>query len=582
MRLLGLHAGGHDSAAALVEDGALVFAIEEERLSRKKHDGAFPRRAVEACLAFAGIPIEGVDGVCLSFDPMEVLKEKLLRYTLESFPRANRLFEQELGTARRMVRLEEEIRETLDYRGEVTFHRHHRAHMASAYHVSGFPDSALFTIDGIGEIEVSATGEAEGARLSTYADGSLDFPHSIGLLYSAVTWYLGFLHHCDEGKVMGLAPYGRRETFRPLFEEIVRLLPEGRYELDLSYLAFPFDREAWLAPKFFEACGPPRAPKSELLPRHRDVAAALQEATERAMVHTATHLRKRSGRSRLCLAGGVALNCVANGRVLREAGFSELFVQPAAYDAGAAFGAALDRHFTLHPASPRRPMRHAYWGTGYTVEEIAARLAARGVVPERPADLLGEVADALAAGRIVGWFQGRMELGPRALGNRSILTAPFPASMKDVLNDRVKHREPFRPFAPVVLLENLSRYFDTEHPSPYMLLSVDVREEHRERLGAVTHVDGSARVQSVTGDENPALAALLRLFEERTGVGVLLNTSFNVMGQPIVETPEEALDCFLGTEMDLLVFESSLMIRKEAPAEAGASAAGAAEGAAPR
>jgi carbamoyltransferase len=554
---------GHDTAAALIKDGEVLFAVEEERISRSKHAKNFPMGAIQACLDYARVQITDIDAISLSFIPLEVVRLKFLKHSLDYFPRANRVMIQDLAYVERAVNHEQEIRERLNFTKEIYYCHHHTAHLASSYYLSGFDESALFTIDGIGEIETSVIGQAHQNELEIFPEYSINFPTSIGLLYSGITDYLGFLHHCDEGKVMGLAPYGNAQTYKAVFEEIVKFKEDGAYDFDLDYLEFPFDRTQWVSEKFLDICGPKRDPGSEITQRHMDIAAALQHITEKAMLHTANHLHALTGSENLCLAGGVALNCVANGKVLTQTGFEKIFVQPAAYDAGTAIGAALYYFYSNHKEHRRHKLNNTYLGDSYSDAQVIDVLKSSGVEFYKSDSPFEEVAGYLAEGKIVGWFNGRMEFGPRALGNRSILTAPFPAEMKEILNEKVKHREGFRPFAPSVILEEVSDYFDNSHESPYMLLTFGVLADQARRIPAITHVDGTARVQTVSKEENPDYYKLICEFKRLTGVGVILNTSFNVMGQPIVNKPEEALECFLSTYMDYLVFNAAYIVARK-------------------
>jgi len=553
MLILGINQGIHDSSVALIRKGEVIFAIEEERLSRFKHDSSFPNLAIDASLRYANVKSSELDAVCVSFDPMAFIKEKFLKYNLVSFPQTLDVLLQEMDIVKSMVGLEEILKEKLDFKQDIFFCPHHEAHMASAYYTSGLNNSALYSIDGMGEIVCSAVGNAEGNLINIYEDKNINFPHSIGLLYAGVTNYLGFKDHSDEGKVMGLAPYGSRKKYREVFDNILQLLKEnGQYTLNLDYLRFPFSRE--------EACGPSRRPQDKLEQRHMDIAAGVQRVTEIAMLHTVNHLREISNSPNLCMAGGVALNCVANGKVQRGCDFKKVFVQPGANDAGTAIGAAL-RYYYLHADNlPKKRPGGTYTGTFYSDKEIETCLKEMGLPYQTHPDIFQKIARELADGRIIGWFNGRMEFGPRALGNRSILTSPFPAEMKDIINDRVKHREDFRPFAPAVLLEDLQLYFEGDQESPYMLMTYKTRKEQVDSIPAVTHVDRMARVQTVTEESNPVLRHLIEAFKSVTGVSVLLNTSFNVMGQPIVETPRQAVECFLGVQMDFLVFNAKFVI----------------------
>lgn len=564
MLLLGIHCMGHDTAAAIVQDGRLVYAVQEERKSRICHDGSFPSGAIAAALKYVRCTADDLDAVCLSFDPAIFIREKYLAYNLEHFPHTQDLLLQQVNHLQKCAAMETTVREQLNYAGTVYCCRHHDAHMASAYYASGYPSAALYSIDGIGEMACSALGLAKGSELSFFEEDTIDFPHSLGLLYSGITDHIGFRDHSDEGKVMGLAPYGDRNRYRELFEAVVQLRDKGRYQLDTDYLAFHHDRHQWFSGKMLEQIGPKRNKGEKLEQHHIDLAAALQAITEKAMLHTAAYLQEKTGEHRLCMAGGVALNCVANGLIRRSTPFRQVFVQPAANDAGCAAGAALYYHYRHRSGQKTVPMPNAYLGDEYSDAEIMDLLREHHITCRVHDNIYEEVAAALADKKIVGWFNGRSEFGPRSLGNRSILAAPFPADMKDILNSKVKHREGFRPFAPAVCKEDAATYFELEDETPYMTIAAQVKSDHQERLPAVTHVDGSARVQTVCAQQNPAFHRLISTFREHTDIGVLINTSFNVMGQPIVDTPAEALDCFLNTHMDYLVLNARILVTKEA------------------
>ncbi len=549
----------HDSAAALLRDGDVVAAAAEERFSRIKHTVDFPVRAIEACLTEGGIGIDDVDELVFYEKPF--LKfERILRTHLAVFPRGWRSFRHFLPMwLTYKLRVPQIIREQLGYRGPISFTDHHYAHAASAYLPSPFERAILLTTDGTGEWSTLAFGTAEGHRLKLEHD--LRFPHSLGLLYSAVTAHLGFKVNGGEGKVMGLAPYGDPSRFREAFARLIDVREDGSFQLDMRYFSFHWDL-VMTSPAFSELFGPPRVPESELTDVHRDLAAALQETVERVLIRLVRHLHARYGLTDLALAGGVGLNCVANGLLLRETPIERIFVQPGSGDDGGALGAALYLWAQKYDQPHRWRMPHAYLGPSWTPAEGEAALARRGLAAAQEPDpqrLVEAVADALAAGQIVGWFQGRMEFGPRALGNRSILADPRRADMKDVLNHRVKHREGFRPFAPAVLADHAESWFDLDVESPYMLLAAPVRAERQAEVPAITHVDGTARVQTVQPEANPRFHQLLSAFHARTGVPILINTSFNVRGEPIVATPDHAVDCFLRTDIDLLVLGDRLV-----------------------
>jgi len=565
MYILGVQCISNDSSAALIKDGKVIFAIEEERLSGVKHTTEFPLAAVWSCLSFAGITMNDIDAICLSHDVQKHIRLKLINHWLTYFPKANERMAGEFDTVKRLLNLEKEVREKLHFHGKIFFCRHHLAHMASAYYLSTFKESALFSIDGVGDIESSMIGYAKGNKITVFEDSSVNWPHSIGSLYTSITHYLGFLPHCDEGKVMGLASYGNPKKYKKLFEKIVTLKPQGKFEINLDYFNYPFIRRSHVSQKFINAAGPARVPKSEITQNHMDIAAGLQYITEETMLHVAKYVRKKTGSENLSLAGGVALNCVANGRILKEAGFKRIFIQPAAGDNGIAIGSALFYYYQHNPRAKRFVMDHAFLGNEYSndeIEKILKRNRLKFVKLTKKA-AQEKAARLLTAGGILGWFNGRMEFGPRALGNRSIITAPFPAEIKDILNSRVKHRESFRPFAPIVRLEECGEYFDHTHESPFMLLTYNVNKDKQRVVPAITHVDGTARVQTITKEQNEDIYNLIGAFKKQSGVGVILNTSFNIMGQPIVYHPDQAIECFKTTGIDCLIFNGMYVIEKK-------------------
>lgn len=563
MFILGINSKSHDTSAALVHDGKLIFAIEEERLNKEKHTRAFPINAVRECLKFANISIDEIDVIATPQIISRLVQARYLDHWHAYFPRVQERMTAEMGTVKDLLRTEDEIREKLHFKKEIFSCRHHISHMASAYYGSGFEESALLSVDGLGEIESMVMGEARGSKINVFDDASTYWPSSLGSLYAAATLYLGFDAHCDEGKVMGLASYGDPKTYHDIFQEIVKLRDNGRFEFDLSYLAYPFRYRNHFTEEFIARCGAARTPKTDILKRHEDFAASVQQVTEETMLHAARHLYEVTQQKNLCLAGGVALNCVANGRILREMPFKNIVVQPAANDAGTALGAALYCYYFKHPEGGRHPLSHSYLGTGFSDQEVERMLRWRKISFIKNNNVFEEAAKLLAEGNILAWFNGRMEFGPRSLGNRSILTAPYPAEMKDILNARVKRREHFRPFAPSVREGDCGEYFDSAHASPYMLLTYNVLPDMIQKIPAITHVDGTARVQTVREDQNHDFYRLITEFKKRTGVGVLLNTSFNVMGEPIVQSPEDALSCFLGTQIDYLIFNAKYIIKKE-------------------
>ncbi len=586
MNILGINLYHANAAAALVCDGQLVAAAEEERFSRVKYAAGFPAHAIRYCLQAAGLTARDLDHVIVPRDPRARWRHKLqcaLRLPRFALERARVLA--------RLTGLREELAATLGVAPDTLrarFHRveHHRAHLASAYLVSPFDQAALLSADGLGDFGSAMWGVGTGPRLQIA--GEAVFPHSLGLFYTAVTQYLGFWKFGDEYKVMGLAAYGE-PVFRDEFRRILQAGPGLQFRLELDY--FLHHRQgaemSWesgketpvlgrlFSPLFEQRLGPARRPEEPLEQRHRDIAASLQEALEEALFTLLEALHRQTGLDTLCMAGGVAFNCVANGKLFRRTPFRRLYIQPAAGDAGLAVGAAyyLYHHILGRPRS--FVMDHAYWGPEFRRDQLlhaieSRGLGARGFLLRELAEpeLIERTAELLAAGAIVGWFQGRMEWGPRALGNRSILADPRRPEMKDILNRRIKHREPFRPFAPAILEEATSEYFDAPADSPFMLLAFPARPESRDRIPAPIHVDGTGRLQTVSRQTNPRFWALLEAFAHRTGVPVLLNTSFNE-NEPIVCHPEEAVDCFLRTHMDALVL-GDLLIEKPAH-ETGAS-----------
>ncbi|WP_435008741.1 carbamoyltransferase family protein [Tundrisphaera lichenicola] len=564
--ILGFDCYGHDSAAAIVRDGAMLGLVEEERFLRKKHVAEFPRNSIRWCCEVAGIEPRELDHIVYYWNPRLHRKERIA-HLLRYFPKSLGLVASRGDKESRMLRLGSTLRQEfgLTDRTRIHFAEHHLCHAASTFLTSPFEDAAILSIDAAGEWDCTWMGVGHGLDMRPLK--TISFPQSLGLLYGAVTEFLGFNFASGEGKVMGLAPYGDPHRYLDEFRKIVRTTDDGGYEIDLSYFRYHYlGRPRWFSPKFHRAFGPSRDPEGELTQHYKDVSAALQRRTEEVGLHMASWLRKATGLNKVCLAGGVCLNSVMNGRILLEGVFDEVVVQPAANDAGTALGAA----YWLWNSVMRQPrtyvFEHAYFGPWF--EEQAYRSAIESTVS--PDDAVGwqKVDDAperaarmLAEGKIVGWYQGRMEMGPRALGNRSILADPRSDEIKDLLNARVKFRESFRPFAPSVLEDRTGEWFNSDYPSPYMILVYDVLPEKRALIPAVTHVDGTARVQSVSKAHNPRYYRLIEEFGRITGVPVVLNTSFNIRGEPIVHRPEQAVECFLKTGMDAL-FLGDYMLTK--------------------
>lgn len=545
--VLGINCFSHDTAACLLVDGEVVALGEEERFNRDRHTAALPDQAVQFCLDRAGIDVSDLDAVAFAHHvPVD-----FARGAIDALKRAapKRLAAQAYTDARLLMK-ERHFRRRWRYRGPVLHVGHHQAHAASAFFAGPFDEAAVLTLDRGGDFLSTTLNVGRGNRLLTLAE--VGNPHSLGEVYTAVTWYLGFHPNGDEGKVMGLAPYGTDRLVKE-FRDLVHFRPDGLFRVNLRW--FGYQREGRpVSPRFVARYGPRRAPESEITSEHQDIAYAVQDLVEEAALHVARGLQQTTGARRLCLAGGVALNSVMNTRLLREAGFDEVFVQPAASDAGNAMGAALWawHHRLGHPRS--WSMAHAFLGAEFGEADQQAALRARGVPFTRVGDPSGEAARLLADGKVVGWYQGRAEVGPRALGARSILADPRRDEMRDVVNARVKRREGFRPFAPSILHERGGDYFEGYSPNPFMLLVQRVRTDKRDVIPAVTHVDGTGRLQSVMTDGSATgFRRLIEQFDRLTGVPVVLNTSFNLRGEPIVHRPQEAVTDYLRSEMDALV-----------------------------
>ncbi len=566
MNVLGLSCFYHDSAAALLRDGRIVAACQEERLSRRKHDSGFPARAVKYVLREAGLRPEELDAV--GFYDKPLLKfERMLSTYVATFPRSFSSFRKAMPVwVKEKLWVPSLIRKELaPYKGPILFAEHHMSHAASCFLVSPFEESAILTVDGVGEWATASFGVGRGTDITLFKE--IRFPHSLGLLYSAFTYYLGFKVNSAEYKVMGLAPYGRPVHYDRIMKEMVHLNEDGSFKLDMKY--FSYDYGLTMTNGAFDDFfgGPPRKPETWMNEREFDIAASVQKVCEEVVLAMTRHIQKETGLTNLCMAGGVALNCVANGRVIRETPFKNLFVQPAAGDAGGAVGVAHWIYNTLEK-QPRGPAwSDAYLGPAYSDAEIREYLDGQGAKYAALADaeLTQRTAKLLSEGNVVGWYQGRMEFGPRALGGRSILADPRDPGMRDTLNMKIKFREGFRPFAPSVLADKASEWFEIDCESPYMLLVAQVREGKR-TIPSVTHVDNSARLQTVTREQSPLYYGVIEEFAKITGVPVIINTSFNVRGEPIVCTPHDAYLCFMRTNMDYLVVGHHLLSKPDQPA----------------
>ncbi len=590
MDILGISAFYHDSAACLVRDGKIVAAAQEERFTRKKHDSGFPGNAVNYCLSAGGVKPAELDAVAF-YDKPFITFERLLETYLSFAPSGLPSFLKAMPVwLKKKLWMGDEIRKSLGWDGRVIFPEHHQSHAASAFFPSPFREAAILTLDGVGEWATGTWGSGRDNRIELR--GELRFPHSLGLLYSAFTYYTGFRVNSGEYKLMGLAPYGRPVYRDLILEKLLELRDDGSFRMNMAYFNY-CQGLTMTSGRFHRLFGaPPREPETPVRRLDMDIAASIQAVTEEIILRMARHVRKETGLANLCLAGGVALNCVANGKILREGIFDGMWIQPAAGDAGGALGAALFTWYQVQ-GNPRTAdgvrdsQKASLLGPSWSTDVVESWLKKKGYPYTRLEDqeLYDRVADAIAGQKVVGWFGGRMEFGPRALGNRSILGDARSSSMQRTMNLKIKYREGFRPFAPSVLIENAPDYFEIRGASPYMLLTVPVRADRlrelseeekslegldmlkvpRSELPAITHVNNSARIQTVSREDNPRYHALIERFREKTGYGVIINTSFNVRGEPIVCTPKDAYLCFMRTEMDVLALENCLLLKEEQP-----------------
>jgi carbamoyltransferase len=584
VHILGISAFYHDSAASLVSDGRIVAAAQEERFTRKKHDAAFPKNAVDYCLRQAGIGIDDV-GLVAFYEKPFVKFDRILHSYLAYAPTGLRSFLMSIPLwIRERIWMKDLIQSHLGYHGKILFPEHHDSHAASAFFPSPYQEAAILTVDGVGEWTTTSFGLGRGNEIEMRSE--LHFPHSLGLLYSAFTYFTGFRVNSGEYKLMGLAPYGEPKYVDTILRELIDLKEDGSFRLNMRY--FNYGVGLTMTNERFDQLfgGPPRKPESRLTQRDMDLARSIQDVTEEIMYRIAKHVAKETGMRNLCLAGGVALNCVANGRILKHGVFDNIWIQPAAGDAGGALGAALVAwHQYLEKPRQAHGTRDSqygsYLGPDFSKDEIRAFLKQKSVpfVELSDAELPEKIADLIKAEKVIGWFQGRMEFGPRALGGRSIIGDAQSSKMQEVMNLKIKFRESFRPFAPSVLRERVSEWFDLDCESPYMLLVAPVAKSKRRELTqqeqklfgmeklltirstipAVTHVDYSARVQTVTEQDHPVYYRTIKKFEEKYGCPVIINTSFNVRGEPIVCTPEHAYLCFMRTNMDYLLLGNFLL-----------------------
>lgn len=592
MNILGISCFYHDSATCLLKDGNIIAAAQEERFTRKKHDERFPINAVNYCLKEGGIRVEDID--ILAFYDKPFLKfERLLETYLAYAPKGFRSFLTAMPIwLKEKLWIPQIIEKEIGYKGKIVFIEHHQSHAASAFYPSPFKEAAFLTIDAVGEWATSSFGSGKDNKIEI--DSEIHFPHSLGMLYSAFTYYIGFKVNSGEYKMMGLAPYGEPKYVGLIYKHLIDIRDDGSFKLDMDY--FNYAQGLTMTNEKFHKLfgGPPREPETKLTQKEMDLAQSIQVVLEDAIMKMVNHVHEITGQKYLCLAGGVALNCVANGRILRKGPFEDIWIQPAAGDAGGALGAAL--FIWHHYLNNERKMavggqdsqQGSYFGPEYSSEEIKEFLDSRKIpykLAKDEKELFEEASDLLVQEKVVGWFQGRMEFGPRALGNRSILGDARSSKMQSQMNMKIKFREGFRPFAPSVLYEYAQEYFDIDRPSPYMLLVADVKKDKRREMTekekklwgidklnvirsvipAATHIDYSARLQTVHKETNPAYYALIETFYKKTGCPVIVNTSFNVRGEPIVCTPDDAYKCFMRTRMDYLILGNFILNKKDQP-----------------
>lgn len=550
--IIGLSGFYHDSAAALVQDGKLVAAAAEERFNREKHYKDFPEQAVQYCLQEGGITMDEVDHVVFYEKPF--LKfERIMRTYISTFPKSRETFVSSIPDwIKHKIYLKNVLKRELGYEGDILFPEHHQSHAASSFLVSPFNEAAILTVDATGEKATTTMGYGEGKRFDLFKE--MQFPHSLGLLYSTFTAHLGFYVNSGEGKIMGMASYGDPVHYDTIMNEVLDLQDDGGFKLNMDYFAYHHS-DTMYSDKFVEVFGDPRDPdRDDFDDRHADLAASIQKVTEDILLRMANHLHEETGSTNLCLAGGVALNCVANGLLEKESPFKDIYIQGAAGDDGGAVGAAFYVYNTLLDNPRNFVMDNLYWGPSYTNEDIMNVLDANKIeyTHMEPDEVVQHTAERIANGEIVGWFQGRMEFGPRALGNRSIIADPTKAESQDIVNEKIKFRENWRPFAPSMLQEKAHEYLEAVHSSPFMIQADNLITD---QIPAVTHVDNTARPQTVTRDTNPRYYDLIKAFGDRTGTYVVLNTSFNRRGEPIVMQPADALRCFHNSGLDFLVME---------------------------
>jgi carbamoyltransferase len=554
--ILGISCYYHDSAASLLKDGKIIVAAEEERFSRKKHDNSFPQGAINYCLKEAKISIDEVSYVGFYEKPV-VKFERILQNVTETFPHSFGLFYEAIPSwLNEKLKIRSKIKKDLGYEGEVIFIPHHKSHASSAFYVSPFEEAAIVTVDGVGEWTTTAIHYGQGNEIKTLME--IKFPHSLGLFYSTITSFLGFKVNNDEYKVMGLAAYGNPEYYDKL-KRIIKIREDGSFKVDQKFFSYAYEKRMW-SKKFEKEFGKPRRDGEKINERDENLASSLQKITEEVMLKIAKRAYNLTQSKNLCLAGGVALNAVANGKILEKSPFENIFIQPASTDAGGSLGVAFYIHHKILENSKRYKLEDVYLGPSFSEKEIKIFLEGNNIEYEKLSDsLLNEIAEQIAKNKIVGWFQGRMEFGPRALGNRSILANPCNKEMKDILNRKIKFREPFRPFAPTILYDSIEEYLENPYESPFMTITFKVKKEKQKDIPSAIHVDGTSRIQTLRKETNPLYYSLIKKFEEIKGVPLVINTSLNKRGEPIVCKPKEAFNDFENTQMDILVLGNFLI-----------------------
>jgi carbamoyltransferase len=566
--VVGINYPGHDTSVAILVDGKIVSACEQERFDLNKHSRKFPYEALQECLSIANLTLDLVNEIAIGFDHKYHIREAYLKPALDDDGRLNALI-RDIDKIKKIFNVEEKIRDETGYKGKINHYRHHDCHLASCYYPSGFNRSLVVSYDGLGEMEtgILAIGE-QGDITPIYQDQK--FPHSLGLIYAAITSYLGWTPTCDEGIIMGLAPYGNADekvpghnlSYYDVFSKIIKIKSNLEYEISLDWISYYYERDTWVSRKFIEFFGERREYGAEVSAHHINIAAALQKRVEDVVIGNLTFLKNEYSLNYLCISGGVGLNCSLNGKISSAEIFDEIYVQPASGDAGIAIGACYCAYKKKYPKYISERDDNSYLGSRYSDESILKSFKNHKLTAIKSDQIDHDISLLLSKGQIVAWFQGGAEFGPRALGNRSILAKPYPKTMKDHINNKVKFRESFRPFAPAIMYEYLEEYFELNQESPHMLLACQAKKEKIEKISATVHVDSSARVQTVTREGNRKFYDLLKSFNDKTGVPVLLNTSFNVKGQPVVNTPDQAIETFMSTKIDVLCIGDYYVIKE--------------------